>query len=95
MENRGTHSLTHQKGSDATPSPTTEGASIIKLIDIKTTNVISKVDRWAVHSVICRMLGSRPNRGELVDLLQATMNAQIDIVREVHFLRKGFYHVEI
>ena len=41
------------------------------------------------------MIGARPNRGELNDLIQGSLQGLIGRIKDVQFLGKGFYHVEL
>ena len=41
------------------------------------------------------MVGARPNRGECKDLLQASMQGLIDRIRDVQFMGRGFYNVDL
>ena len=55
----------------------------------------SEVYHLSQLSVICRVVGARPNRGECKDLLQASMNGLIGRITNVQFMGTGFYHVEL
>ena len=55
----------------------------------------SEVHRLNQLSVICRVVGARPNRGECKDLFQASLNGLIGRIMDVQFMGRGFYHVEL
>ena len=55
----------------------------------------SEIQRLTQLSVICRVVGARPNRGECKDLLQASMHGLIGRIIDVQFMGRGFYHVEL
>ena len=50
-----------------------------------------EVQRLCTYSIICRIVGSRPNRGLLRDLIQSKMQST---VKHVQLLGMGFYHIE-
>ncbi len=96
MEGSGGHSTTQQRSSTAAASSSTEGIGLtIAFTQEENLQFNEEVNRLSLHSVICRVLGSRPSRGELRDLLQGTLQAEIGKVCEVHFMGRGFYHVEL
>ena len=55
----------------------------------------SEVHRLSQLSVICRVVGARPNRGESKDLLHASMHGLIGRIMDVQFMGREFYHVEL
>ena len=44
---------------------------------------------------MCRVIGLRPNRGDLRDLLQAAFQHRIGKIVDVQFLGHAFYHLEL
>ena len=40
-------------------------------------------------------MGSRLNKGECKDLLQASLQGLIGMIRDVQFMGRGFYHMEL
>ena len=52
-----------------------------------------EIDRLEGIAVICRVVGSRPNRGLLRDMLQGKYHAQVGGIKEVQLLGKGFYQI--
>ena len=52
-----------------------------------------EIERLERIAVICHVMGSRPNRGLLRDMLQAKFHSQIGGIKEVQALGKGFYQI--
>ena len=52
-----------------------------------------EIERLERITVICRVMGSRPNRGLLRDMLQAKFHSQLRGIKEVQPLGKGFYQI--
>ena len=52
-----------------------------------------EIERLERITIICHVMGSRPNRGLLQDMLQAKFHSQIDGIKEVQALGKGFYQI--
>ena len=52
-----------------------------------------EIDRFKRITVICHMVGSRPNRGLLRDMLQGKFHSQVGGIKEVQLLGKGFYQI--
>ena len=74
------------------PSTFLEGPPIAIKFSEEVSNLFHlEVQRLANCSTICRVIGARPNRGLLRDMLQARLQVQ---VVHVQMLGQGFYHVE-
>ena len=54
----------------------------------------AEIDRLQRFSVIGKVIGSRPSRGELRDLLQSRLLAEVGKIADVQLLGRGFYQVE-
>ena len=52
-----------------------------------------EIERLEQIAIICHVMGSRPNRGLLRDMLQAKFHSQIGGLKEVQALGKGFYQI--
>ena len=52
-----------------------------------------EIDRLERIAVKCRVVGSRPNRGLLRDMLQGKFHSQVGGIKEVQPLGKGFYQI--
>ncbi|KAH7277723.1 hypothetical protein KP509_38G003800 [Ceratopteris richardii] len=51
--------------------------------------------KWLTQvSIICRIVGSRPNRGELRDLLYRRLQLEATTIKDVQPLGKGYYQIE-
>ena len=85
----------HQRDSDAAPSPTPEASPIrLSLTDEERAGLAAEIDRLQRFSVIGKVIGSRPSRGELRDLLQSRLLAEVGKIADVQLLGRGFYQVE-
>ena len=88
-------SLHHQRDSDAIPSPAPEAPPIrLSLTDEERAGLAAEIDRLQRFSVIGKVIGSRPSRGELRDLLQSRLLAEVGKIADVQLLGRGFYQVE-
>ena len=88
---QGDHSV-HERDSPEAPSLNLEGPPIAIKFNSEVSSLFSfEVQRLQKCSIICRMVGSRPNRGLLRDLVQAKLQVQ---VTHVQILGLGFYHIE-
>ena len=58
--------------------------------DIQAT-LCAEVGRLQTVAVTCRVLGKRPSRGELRDLIQASLKIQTGRISDIQFLGRDFY----
>ena len=86
----------HQGNSHAAP-PTTPPRSAFTVVFTPEEEEILKreVSRLHSYSIVCRIIGLRPNRGDLRDLLQAAFQHRIGKIVDVQFLGHAFYHLEL
>lgn len=85
----------HQRDSPEAPSPAPEASSIrLSLTDEERAGLRSEVERLEQFSVIGKIIGSRPSRGELRDLLQSRLLAEVGKIIDIQLLGRGFYQVE-
>ena len=86
----------HQGNSHAMP-PTTPPRSAFTVVFTPEEEEILKreVSRLHSYSIVCRIIGLRPNRGDLRDLLQAAFQHRIGKIVDVQFLGHAFYHLEL
>ena len=81
---------------EASPTQQTELEPVqIVFTEEEQAEIRTEISRLSMLSVICQVVGARPNRGEMKDLLQAAYAKDIGRVADVQFLGKGFYHVEL
>ena len=94
---QGCTSTTQQGGSqEAPPPPTSEEHSLpIVFTPEEEAEFRTEVLHLSQFSVICRVIGAWPNRGELKDLIQGSLQDFSGRIKDVQFLGKGFYHVEV
>ena len=52
------------------------------------------MERLQVVSTVCRIVGTRPSRGNVRDVLQARLLADVGRITDVQILGRGFYQVE-
>ena len=85
-----------QGNSDAAP-PTSSSRSAVTVVFTPEEEAMLKteVSRLHSYSIVCRVIGLRPNRGDLRDLLQAAFQHHIGKIIDVQFLGHGFYHLEL
>ena len=84
-----------QRDSDEAPSSATTAEPVqLSLSDEERAGLVAEVERLQVFSVIGKVVGSRPSRGELRDLLQEKLLAEVGKIRDVQILGRGFYQVE-
>ena len=86
----------HQGNSDAAP-PTSPPRSAFTVVFTPEEEALLKreVSRLHSYSIVCRVIGLRPNRGDLRDLLQAAFQHRIGKIIDVQFLGHAFYHLEL
>ena len=58
-------------------------------------HLLREAHRLTHYAVICRVIGARPNRGKLRDLLQGRLQDIIEKITNIQILGKGFYHLEL
>ena len=96
VEQRNTSTTQQGNSKEASPSTQPEERPLsIVFSPEEEAEFRSEIHRLTQLSVICRMVGARPNRGECKDLLQASMQGLIGRIRDVQFMGSGFYHVEL
>ena len=84
-----------QRDSFEAPSPTHSGAAIrLSLSDEVRAGLSAEVSRLEQVSVIGKLVGGRPSRGELRDLLQSRLLAEVGKIVDIQILGRGFYQVE-
>ncbi|MCO5572365.1 hypothetical protein L7F22_026118 [Adiantum nelumboides] len=84
-----------QRDSDAAPSPDPEVFSVrLLLTPEEEASLSAEIERLQAVSVVCRFVGTRPSRGELRDLLQARLLADVGKILDVQFLGRGHYQIE-
>ena len=77
-------SILHQRDSDASPSPAPEGSPIrLSLTNEERAGLAAEIDRLQRFSVIGKVVGSRPSRGELRALLQSRLLAEVGKITDV------------
>ena len=85
----------HQGNSDAAP-PKTPRSAFIVVFTLEEEEILKReVSRLHSYSIVCRIIGLRPNRGDLRDLLQAAFQHRIGKIVDVQFLGHAFYHLEL
>ena len=85
----------HQRDSSEAPSPAPDASPIrLSLSDEERAGLRSEVERLEQFSVIGKIIGSRPSRGELRDLLQSRLLAEVGKITDVQLLGRGYYQVE-
>ena len=93
---RGDVSATTQEGSHvAAPTRTSKDRPLIISFSKEEEEFQREVSRLLSFSIISKVIGARPNRAELRDLIQGTLADAIGSVLDVQFLGKGFYHLEL
>ncbi len=92
---RSSDPTTAQGDSEAAP-PSTSGTTplAIQFTPDELQQLDAEVQHLSQCSVICRVIGSRPSRGELRDLLYGKMQQGAEVIQDVQFLGRGFYHIE-
>ena len=96
VEQRNTSTTQQGNSKEASPSTQPEERPLsIVFSPEEEAEFRSEIHRLTQLSVICRMVGARPNRGECKDLLQDSMKGLIGRIRDVQFMGSGFYHVEL
>ena len=86
---------TIQGGSDAAPSSMSGTTTLSILFTPEELQQLEiDVRHLTEFSVICRILGSRPSRGELTDLLYGSLQVEADKIQDIQLLGKGFYLIE-
>ena len=85
----------HQGNSDAAP-PKTPRSAFIVVFTLEEEEILKReVCLLHSYSIVCRIIGLRPNGGDLRDLLQAAFQHRIGKIVDVQFLGHAFYHVEL
>ena len=85
----------HQGNSDAAP-PKTPRSAFIVVFTLEEEEILKReVSRLHSYSIVCRIIGLRPNTGDLRDLLQAAFQHRIRKIVDVQFLGHAFYHLEL
>ena len=81
-----------QRDSQEDPSPASAGDSIqLSLTDEERAGLIAEVDRLQRCSIIGKIIGSRPSRGELRDQLQGALLAEVGKIKDIQILGRSFY----
>ena len=84
-----------QRDSSAAPSPAFEVTPLrLSLTPQEEASFTAEVERLQVVSAICRIVGTRPSRGNVRDILQARLLADVGRITVVQILGHGFYQVE-
>ena len=55
----------------------------------------AKIEILRKCSFICKLLGGRPNRGMVRDMLRAALMDRIMQILNVHNMDRNFFHVEV
>ena len=55
----------------------------------------AKIERLKKCSFICKLLGGRPNRGMVRDMLQVALMDRVPQILNVHNMGQNFFHVEV
>ncbi len=55
---------------------------------------VQEVQCLQVFSILCRVIGSKPNRKDLRDMMYGAMQDRVGKIVDVQILGRGFYHVE-
>ena len=84
---RSSDPTTAQGGSEAAP-PSTSGTTplAIQFTPDELQQLDAEVQHLSQCSVICRVIGSRPNKGELWGLLYAKMQQGAEVIQDAKFL---------
>ena len=86
----------HQRDSSEAPSNLFEDCPLlVNWSQEEEATIAREVCRIKETTVICRILGARPSRGELRHLIQARLTDEIDNIISIQILGKGFYHLEM
>jgi hypothetical protein len=54
-----------------------------------------EIERLKMFSLVAHVVGARPNRHDLMDLLYARLQDSICGILDVQFLGRGFYHIKL
>ena len=76
---------TVQQGNSNAAPPTSSSRSAITVVCTPKEEVMLKTEVSHLHSysIVCRVIGLRPNRGDLRDLLQAALQHRIGKIIDV------------
>ena len=84
-----------QRDSNEAPSPAPPPAALrLSLSAEEKASLLAEIDRLQATSVICKVAGFRPSRGEMRDLLQARLLADVGKIVDVQTLGRSFYQIE-
>ena len=84
-----------QRDSAAAPSSTPGKTTlVIHFTPEELRRLEAEVGHLRQFSIICRIIGSRPSRGELRDLIYGRLQLEAETIKSIQFLGKGFYHIE-
>jgi hypothetical protein len=84
---QGCISTIQQRGSQEAPQPTTfeEHSLLVVLSPEQEAEFQTEVLHLSQFSVICRVIGARPNRGQLKDLMQGSLQDFSGRIKDVQF----------
>ena len=71
-----------------------DGFLRLSFSDEESTTISAEIERLQALSLVCKVTSSRPNRGELRDLLQGQLLAEIGKIVDIQPLGRGYYQVE-
>ena len=95
-EQNGIFSMAQQKDSAAAPSPSPGGKPLTISFTVDEFRYLeTEIDRLSQQAIICRMLGSKPSRGEMKDLLYEKMLLEGSSINDIQFMGKGFLSHQI
>ena len=84
-----------QRDSNEAPSTAPPPAALrLSLSAEEKASLLAEIDRLQATSVICKVAGFRPSRGEMRDLLQARLLADVGKIVDVQTLGRSFYQIE-
>ena len=84
-----------QRDSNEAPSSAPPPAALrLSLSAEEKASLLAEIDRLQATSVICKVAGFRPSRGEMRDLLQARLLADVGKIVDVQTLGRSFYQIE-
>ena len=91
----GSGSTAQQRDTAATPSPSPGGQPLtISFTADKLRYLETEIERLSQYAVICRLVGSMPNRGELKDLIYGKLLLEGSSLTNIQLMGKGFYLIE-
>ena len=84
----------HQGNSDVAPLTTPPRSAFTVVFTSEEEEILKmEVSRLHSYSIVCRIIGLSPNRGDLRDLLQAAFQHRIGKIVNVQFLGHAFDHL--